>query len=173
MATVIGRNSSPPRSTGSLAPDLYERILAVGAVVLLAAVAVALARGRGEWHLVPAIIWAHLLTIVVALALTPVMLLRPRGDRRHRVLGTIWVVAMLATALLSFGIRVSNHGGFSVIHLLSLWVLAMAPVIWWSARTHRVAKHRGAVRGMVTGALLVAGFFTFPFGRLLGHWLFA
>jgi uncharacterized membrane protein len=28
------------------------------------------------------------------------------------------------------------------------------------------------VRGMVTGALLVAGFFTFPFGRMLGAWLF-
>ena len=24
----------------------------------------------------------------------------------------------------------------------------------------------------ITGALLVAGFFTFPFDRLLGHWLF-
>jgi uncharacterized membrane protein len=42
----------------------------------------------------------------------------------------------------------------------------------WAARTHRYAAHRRAVRGMVTGALLIAGFFTFPFGRLLGHWLF-
>ena len=33
--------------------------------------------------------------------------------------------------------------------------------------------HRGSVRGMVTGALLVAGFFTFPFDRMLGHWLFS
>jgi uncharacterized membrane protein len=29
-----------------------------------------------------------------------------------------------------------------------------------------------AARGMVLGALLVAGFFTFPFGRLMGRWLF-
>jgi len=48
-----------------------------------------------------------------------------------------------------------------------------APLIWWTARTHRVAAHRRQVRGMVTGALLVAGFFTLPFGRLLGRWLFA
>ena len=37
-----------------------------------------------------------------------------------------------------------------------------------AARTHKVALHRSSVRGMVTGALLIAGFFTFPFGRLLG-----
>jgi len=28
------------------------------------------------------------------------------------------------------------------------------------------------VRGLIIGALLIAGFFTFPFHRLLGHWLF-
>ena len=172
MATVIGTRRARDRSAGAITPDRYERLLAVAAAVLLIAVA-ALARGRAEWTLVPAIVWAHLATIVIALALTPVLLLRRRGDRPHRRLGTIWVAAMLATALLSFGIRLSHDGGFSVIHLLSVWVLAMAPVIWWSARTHRVATHRRAVRGMVTGALLVAGVFTFPFGRLLGHWLFA
>ena len=29
------------------------------------------------------------------------------------------------------------------------------------------------VRGLVIGALLIAGFFTFPFNRLLGSWLFS
>ena len=79
---------------------------------------------------------------------------------------------MLLTAALSFGIRLSGHGGLSVIHLLSAWVLIQAPMIWWTARTHRIARHRRLVRAMVTGALLIAGFFTFPFDRLLGHWLF-
>jgi uncharacterized membrane protein len=36
-----------------------------------------------------------------------------------------------------------------------------------------VKRHRRSVRAMVTGALLIAGFFTFPFNRLLGHWLFS
>lgn len=66
----------------------------------------------------------------------------------------------------------SGPGRFSVIHILSLWTLVQVPVIWWSARTHDVARHKGSVRGMVIGALLTAGFFTFPFGRLLGRWLF-
>jgi uncharacterized membrane protein len=79
---------------------------------------------------------------------------------------------MLLTALLSFGIRETNGGRFSFIHILSAWVVIQVPLLWYAARTHKVALHRGSVRGMVTGALLIAGFFTFPFGRLLGHWLF-
>ena len=100
------------------------------------------------------------------------MLLRPRGTRSHRRLGWLWVAAMFLTALLSLFVRNANHGGFSFIHILSVWTLIQVPILAWSARTHNVKRHRGAVRGMVTGALLIAGFFTFPFDRLLGHWLF-
>jgi uncharacterized membrane protein len=79
---------------------------------------------------------------------------------------------MLATALVSFGVRGINQGSFSFIHILSVWTAIQVPIIVWSARAHRIKRHRSAVRGMVTGALLIAGFFTFPFDRLLGHWLF-
>jgi uncharacterized membrane protein len=166
MATIVG--DIRPRAK-SLAPDTFERVLAAGSIVLLAAVAVALFRGWAEWGRIPTVVWLHLSTIIIALALTPPLLLRRRGDRRHRLLGRIWVVAMLATALISFGLY--SNGRWSAIHLLSLGTLAVTPVIWWSAKTHRVETHRSAVRGMVTGALLIAGFFTFPFNRLLGHWL--
>jgi uncharacterized membrane protein len=79
---------------------------------------------------------------------------------------------MALTAALSFGIRGINEGGFSLIHILSAWTLIQVPLIVWRARRHEHAKHRLAVRGMVIGALLVAGFFTFPFDRLMGRWLF-
>ena len=154
------------------APTLYERLLAFGAIILFGAIVAALIKGHAEWGRVPWEVWPHLVTIMVATALTPIMLLRRRGDRPHRFLGTIWVVSMFATALLSFNIRGINHGGFSPIHLLSILTVVTAPLLWWSARTHRVAAHRRSVRFMVTGALLVAGFFTFPFDRLLGRWLF-
>ena len=157
----------------SFAPDTFERALAVGAVALTLAVLAALARGRAHWPQVPWQVWAHLATILLALALTPTMLLRPRGDRLHRRLGLVWVVAMIATAAISFDVRLSAGGGLSLIHLLSVWTLIQVPIIWWSARRHNVARHRRAVRGMVFGALLIAGFFTFPFGRMLGSWLFA
>ena len=168
MATAIGRGGTQVKPW---AADTYEKALAVGALLLLAAVLTAILRGQAQWALVPGIVWAHILTILVALVLTPVILLTPRGDRRHRVLGWIWAAAMLLTALLSFGIRETN-GGFSFIHILSAWVVIQVPLLWYAARTHKVALHRGSVRGMVTGALLIAGFFTFPFGRLLGRWLF-
>lgn len=171
MATAAGEvRGWRRRMAGPITPDRYERFLAIASMVLLAAVVAALVRGMAEWGRVPALVWAHLATIGIALVLTPVMMLRRRGDARHRRLGRVWVAAMLATALLSFGIRTA--GGFSPIHALSVFVTVMAPLVWVTAARHEVAAHRRAVRGLTTGALLVAGFFTFPFDRLLGHWLF-
>lgn len=159
------------RRRAALAPDRYERALAAGAVLLTGAVLVALVRGRAHWGAVPVTVWAHLLSILFALILTPVLLLRARGTAQHRWLGTIWVVAMLATALVSLFVH-SGPGPFGPIHILSAATLILVPVLWRSARRHDIAGHRRAVRGVVTGALLIAGFFTFPFHRLLGTWLF-
>jgi uncharacterized membrane protein len=160
-------------TVGSREPDRFEKLLATASLLLLAAVLIALVRGQADWPKVPSFVWLHLGTIVIALSLTPIMLLRRRGDSPHRLLGWIWCASLAGTALLSFGIRQINQGGFSIIHILSIWTLIQVPWIVWAARTHRHAAHRQAVRGMVTGALLVAGFFTFPFGRMLGHWLFS
>lgn len=156
----------------SLAADRFEKVLAFSAIALLVAAATAVVRGEPEWSRVPELVWWHLATIGVALALTPVMLLRKRGDTPHRWLGWIWVSTMFATALISLNLRMIGRGHFSVIHVLSFWTIIQVPLLVWRARQHDIARHRSAVRGMTTGALLIAGFFTFPFGRLLGHWLF-
>lgn len=168
MATVFAAK----RRKISLAADRFDQILAGAALVLLVAVTVAITRGRADWSEVSAVIWTHIATILIALALTPVMLLRRRGDRLHRRLGWVWASAMFLTALLSFGIRHMNNGQLSWIHILSAWTIVQVPVIVLAARRHDHAAHRMAVRGMVTGALLIAGFFTFPFDRLMGRWLF-
>lgn len=169
MATLASAPRERPRS---LTADTYEKVLAVGSVLLGLAILAALLRGRAHWGEVPPLVWVHLLTIGVALALTPTLLLQVRGTRRHRLLGRTWAVAMLLTAALSLGIRGSGPSGWSVIHILSGAMLVMVPALWWSARRHQVASHRRRVRGVVTGALLIAGVFTFPFDRMLGHWLF-
>jgi uncharacterized membrane protein len=168
MATVSIQEQKSPKS---LKADGYERLLAGASTILLVAALAAIARGRAEWAAVPLLIWLHLATILTVVALTPVMLLRRRGDRAHRFVGRVWVIAIFASALISLGVRTIHPGHWSWIHLLSALVIVQAPVIWWTARNHRLAAHRRAVRGMVTGALVIAGFFTFPFGRLLGHWL--
>lgn len=157
---------------GSLAPNWYDKALSGAAILLLATVIVALARGMAHWAQVPGIVWAHLATVLIALVLTPWMLLRPRGTKIHRLLGKIWVTAMVATAALSLLVKTINPGHFSVIHILSIFTLIMAPRVWLTAHAHQVARHRATVRGLVTGALLIAGFFTLPPFRLLGGWLF-
>jgi uncharacterized membrane protein len=156
----------------SIAPDWYEKLLAAVAAALFVIVIVALAKGQAQWGDVGAVVWTHLGTILIALVLTPYMLLRPRGTKLHRRLGKIWVAAMTATAVISLLIRHSDQTYFSVIHILSVFVLIMAPRVWLTARKHDVAAHRGTVRGLVTGALIVAGYFTLLETRLLGHWLF-
>lgn len=170
MTVAVARPAATARA--SVRPERIDRVLSIGAIILFAAAVAAIWRGHDQWRMVPPLIWLHLATILVATALTPVMLLRVRGDRRHRAIGKVWIAAMLATAISSLFIHVSGPGRFSIIHLLSIWTLVQVPLIWWTARHHDVARHRRAVHGMVIGALLVAGFFTFPFHRLLGTWLF-
>jgi uncharacterized membrane protein len=160
------------RPITSTAPDWYEKLLAAVAAALFVIVLVALAKGQAQWSQVPRGVWLHLATIMVALALTPYMLLRPRGTKIHRLLGKVWVSAMVATAAISLFVRYSNPGHFSFIHILSVFVLITAPRVWLTARRHSVAGHRAVVRGLVTGALIVAGYFTLLETRLLGHWLF-
>jgi uncharacterized membrane protein len=153
------------------APTHFERLLGLLATAMLLTICVALWRGQAQWGRIEPLIWLHLGTIMIALALTPVLLWSRRGDKWHRRLGWTWAVAMFATAAASFGLRLSNHGSFSFIHILSVFVIIVVPTAVLAARRHDVAKHRQSMRALIIGALLTAGFFTFPFGRLLGRWL--
>ncbi|WP_114520967.1 DUF2306 domain-containing protein [Altererythrobacter sp. ZODW24] len=155
----------------SLAPSKLDYTLGVLALAILAAALIALFRGMDEWHQLPPRLWFHIVTVTVATALTPIMLWRRRGDKSHRVLGYIWVFCMVSTALVSFTLRFINPGGFSPIHLLSILTLVVSWKLVAKARAHKPIEHRREVRGIVTGALLIAGFFTFPFNRLMGTWL--
>ena len=114
-----------------------------------------------------------------ATCLTPVMLLRRKGNRRHRQLGYAWVAAMLLTALTSLFFNTRSPSGlgvfsgdFSPIHILSGIVIVMVPRLVMHARAQNHRAHQRTVHGLVIGALLIAGFFTFRFDRMLGRWLF-
>lgn len=155
----------------SLAADRYERALSLGAVILLGLALAAIVRGSGHWGGVPWPVWLHLGPVLVALMLTPPILLRRRGDRPHRWLGYGWVAAMILSALSSLAVQSINPGHFSPIHLLSIYVLIQVPRAVLAARRGDLVRHRRTVRGVVTGGLLIAGALTFPFHRLLGTWL--
>jgi uncharacterized membrane protein len=157
----------------SLKADVYEKILAAAAMVLFVLVSIAVLKGRGAWADLSPFVWTHLGSVMLPLAITPVQLLRRRGDGAHRALGWIWALSLFSTALISFGIRDINDGGFSFVHIFSIVTIVTVPMLVLAARHQRIARHRGAVRGLVTGALLTAGYFTLIPSRMLGGWLWS
>ncbi len=110
----------------------------------------------------------HVYTVVPAAVIGGIMLLRRKGTPTHRVLGRIWVLLMVATAISSFFIHEINlWNGFSPIHVLSIASLAACVVIVWSARAGNLRAHRSAVRGLYFGGIGIAGLFTFAPGRIM------
>lgn len=120
-------------------------------------------------------IMLHLATVVPALLLGPVVLLRRKGDGVHKLLGRVWVCLMLVTAITSAFIRTPGAGiagtGFSFIHAFTVWTLVSVPLAVRAARQGRIAAHRGMMTGLYAG-LVIAGAFTFLPGRLLGSMVF-
>ena len=158
-----------------LSPLISPRIIRWGSTFLLTLLVVAFVRrvASGEPYF-PTVhgLWLilHLATVIPAIPLGAYVLLRRKGDARHKRLGRIWAVLMLATALSSFGLT-GMTGSYSPIHLLSILVLITLPRAIWDARRGRMAGHRRTM-SVLYASLVVAGLFTFLPGRLFGIWLF-
>jgi len=58
-------------------------------------------------------------------------------------------------------------GPWSPIHLLSLFTLVTLPLAVWRARRHEIQQHRCAMTSLFVGALVIAGIFTLPPGRIM------
>ena len=168
---VIRRTGPTPRKAWNYKPGPMDFVLSAGCIAMLSAMALAIWRGRDQLAQLDFTYPLHFGTLVMALAITPIMLLRAKGDRLHRVLGYIWITAMVVTAIDAMFIRDINDGGFSLIHLLVPLTLFVSWRIVASARAGDHAAHRRHVHGIVIGALLVAGFFTFMFNRLFAVWI--
>lgn len=110
----------------------------------------------------------HACLAFFAVALTITIFSIPRGSRLHRWLGWTWVLMMAGVALSSFWIfEIRLIGPFSPIHLLSAYVLVQLVFAVRAARAGRIQEHRKSMKGMVFGALVVAGAFTFLPGRVM------
>lgn len=81
------------------------------------------------------------------------LLRRVRGDRTHRFLGRIWVVAMYWTVLSSFAIKRLNPGHFSWIHGLSVFTFVTLSIGMWAALTGRGRLHGRFMTGSYFGLL--------------------
>ena len=89
-------------------------------------------------------------------------------------LGYTWVGLMLLAALSSLLIHeLRQWGNFSLIHLLSVFTLAMLPLGIYFARQHNVVGHRKTIAWLILWrALVIAGAFTLLPSRILGRMMF-
>jgi uncharacterized membrane protein len=108
----------------------------------------------GNNVVIPSVIPFHAAGATIALVLGAYNLRRrPKGDRTHRLVGRIWVVAMYWTVLSSFLIRELRPGHFSWIHALSVFTFGTLSLGLWAALTHRVQLHRRFMTGSYLGLL--------------------
>jgi len=118
-----------------------------------------------------AIVQTHLLFAVGAFLIGGIQLLLKKGTSLHKVLGRLWVVVMLIVSLTSFWIKKPMSSGiflgFSVIHLLSVFVLVQLIRGVHFARVGNITGHQKIMTYMYIGGLIIAGAFTFYPGRLL------
>jgi len=110
----------------------------------------------------------HAVAAIGAFALGLVQLAAPKGTLPHRTVGWIWVALMAIVCVTAFWIHeLRLWGPWSPIHLLAIFTLVMLPLAVLHARRHDVARHRKAMIAIFSGALLVAGLFTFVPGRVM------
>jgi uncharacterized membrane protein len=114
------------------------------------------------------VIQIHALAAIAAFAVGLVQLTAPKGTIPHRLIGWSWVLLMLTVAVSSLFIHtIRLWGPWSPIHLLSILVLVTLPLAVMHARRHDIAQHRMAMLMLFTGALVIAGGFTFLPGRIM------
>ncbi len=121
--------------------------------------------------------YLHLATIIPAFLLGTYLLVNHKGTPRHKLLGKLYMLLMLFTAIVTLfmsaevGSTIFNHFGF--IHLFSFLVLYSVPSAYFAAKNNNIKKHRRNMIGLYVGAILIAGSFALAPGRLIHTWLIA
>ena len=121
--------------------------------------------------------YLHLFTVAPAFFVGTYILLNRKGTPAHRVLGRIFMILMMSTAVISLfmsdggGTRILGHFGFN--HLFVIPVAIFIPRAYLAARRGDIRTHMRSVLGVYVGALLIAGSVAiFTPGRLLHRWFF-
>jgi uncharacterized membrane protein len=114
------------------------------------------------------LISVHALVAILATAMGAIQLAARKGTDRHRWLGFVWVGAMAVVAGSSFWIHTFRWWGpFSIIHALSVLVLATLAYSIHAIRRGNVTAHRNAMIQLYVLALLLTGGFTLVPGRTM------
>lgn len=116
----------------------------------------------------------HFLGVLVAVIFVLLILLMRKGTKTHKLIGRIWVSAMIITALSSFWINEIDHFmGFSAIHIISIYVLFSSFRGVQHIRNGNVKAHKATMTAMAIGGLFGAGIFAFSPGRIMHSVFFA
>ncbi len=113
-------------------------------------------------------LYAHLFTILPALALGPIVLLRTKGDLTHKRLGKVWVGLMLTASLLSFGVM--HNGRPSWLHGLAAFTIFSVVRGIRAAKRRDLRAHQGNMIGSYIGTVAAFVFALTP-GRMAGDWI--
>ncbi len=116
----------------------------------------------------------HVATVLPAAFIGAFLLIwRGKGTHLHRVLGRIWMVLMVVTALSTFFIHEINlWRGWSPIHILSVLTIAGCWSAYRLARQGNIRGHRIAVLQVYIGGIMIAGGFTLLPNRIMNRVVF-
>lgn len=114
--------------------------------------------------------WAvglHLATVIPAFFLGIAVMVMKKGTSAHKMLGRVWAMLMVITAISSFWLQ-GLFGGIGPIHIFSVMTLVSIPRAIWAVRKGDIKTHQRAMTGPFIG-LCVAGAFSFIPGRIMGN----
>jgi len=117
----------------------------------------------------PLVTQGHVIAILtLALAGWGILALR-KGDRRHRLMGRTWVIAM---SLMGIAALTIPHGASVVpAYVGGGLALALMAHAWWSIRRGRVRAHARSMAMLMVGLLFMTAVALVP-GRLMHDVLF-
>ena len=122
----------------------------------------------------------HVVTVVPAFLLgTWLLFASPKGSSRHRLIGKVYLGLMGVTAIAALFIRSFTDASLAVGPFRLGWIHLFVPLtahgIYGAFATIRagdVRGHRGAMRGLYFGGLIVAGLLAFMPGRVMYRMFF-
>lgn len=109
----------------------------------------------------------HILVAMAALVLGIAMFARKKGTKSHKMIGRIFAVFMVATAVSAIFIREINNGSFSWIHIFVIVTFTALFETFYHIRKGNIKGHKRAVSGLFFGALLIPGALSFIPGRTM------
>jgi len=122
--------------------------------------------------------YLHLITVVPAFLIGTLLIFSKRKGslthKTHKLLGKIYLVLLLITALISLfmpaALGPTLLGRFGWIHLLSVVTLITVFTAYFNARNGNIKTHRNQMVGLYFGGIILAGSFSFLPGRMLHSW---